>query len=429
MRPKLYRREQLENVGFISTRFYGTDGVSLETQKWAHVLEDMGLKCYYLAGQLDVEESRSVLEPLADFRHVEIEQINKECFGNSLRPRAITRKIHDIKHLLKGKIYSFIDKFKIQLLIAENSLSIPMNIPLGLALTEIISETGIKTIAHHHDFFWERKRFLVNSAWEYLNMSFPPHLDPIKHVVINSSGANQLALRTGISSILVPNVMDYDNPPGPADDYAADIREVLGFKDGEIFILQPTRIVKRKGIEHAIELTHLLGKEAKLVISHDSGDEGDSYCRRVRSYAKTLNVELVLASDIVNHQRGKTPDGKKVYSLSDLYQYADLVTFPSSYEGFGNAFLEALYYKKPLLVNNYSVYTFDIKTKGFRTIEIDDFITQEAVDYTHKILFNKDLRQEIVEHNYDLARSYFSYGVLHDKLNAILRNLFGTFST
>ena len=427
MRPKIYRREQLKNVGFISTRFYGTDGVSLETQKWAHVLKEMGMECHYLAGQLDTDKAYSVLEPLADFRHPDIEKINKACFGRPFRPRAITRKINDIKVLLKDAIYNYIEQFDIQLLVVENALAIPINIPLGIAITEIISETGIKTIAHHHDFFWERKRFLVNSAWEYLNMSFPPHLDPIKHVVINSSGANQLALRTGISSILVPNVMDYDNPPGPADDYAADIRKVLGFKKGEIFILQPTRIVQRKGIEHAIELTHLLGKKAKLVVSHKSGDEGHSYFFRVQSYAKTLNVELVFASDLVNHQRGTRSDGKKIYSLSDLYQYADLVTFPSSYEGFGNAFLEALYYKKPLLVNNYSVYAFDIRTKGFKTIEIDDYITQGTVDYTRKILSDKNLRKKMVEHNYDLAQRYFSYSVLCEKLDAILRNLFGSY--
>jgi hypothetical protein len=30
------------NIGFISTRFAGTDGVSLETQKWATVFERLG---------------------------------------------------------------------------------------------------------------------------------------------------------------------------------------------------------------------------------------------------------------------------------------------------------------------------------------------------------------------------------------------------
>lgn len=418
-------RENLRNVGFVSTRFAGTDGVSLETQKWSEVLEEMDLKCHYLAGDLDTPEDRSMLVEQAGFKHPDIVDINQQCFGVSRRTRTLTQKIHRIKMQLKDAIYDFIQKYDIQLLIAENSLTIPMNIPLGIALTEIISETGIKTIAHHHDFFWERKRFLVNAIWDYLNMAFPPHLNSMQHVVINSSGGNQLALRTGVSSILVPNVMDYENPPGPPDGYADNIRADLGLAEDDIFILQPTRIVQRKGIEHAIELTSLLGGKARLVISHSSGDEGQDYEGRVLAYARTLNVDVILASDIVNHERGTTKEGRKVYDLHDLYQNADLITFPSSFEGFGNAFLESLYYRKPLLVNNYSVYSFDIRTKGFRTIEIDDFITEEAVSYTRKVLEDKDMRERMVDHNYDLATRYFSYTVLREKLHAAIRNLFG----
>src|SRR5512143_1721788 len=108
-----------------------------------------------------------------------------------------------------------------------------MNLPLGLALTEFIAETSFPTIAHHHDFFWERKRFLVNCVWDYLNMAFPPHLPSIRHVVINSSGANQLSLRTGISSLLIPNVMDFHNPPPLPDDYTRDVRGALGVAEDE----------------------------------------------------------------------------------------------------------------------------------------------------------------------------------------------------
>ena len=33
------------NVGFVSTRYAGTDGVSLETAKWADVFEGVGFSC------------------------------------------------------------------------------------------------------------------------------------------------------------------------------------------------------------------------------------------------------------------------------------------------------------------------------------------------------------------------------------------------
>src|SRR5215212_1611064 len=55
------------HIGFISTRFSGTDGVSLETQKWAHILERLGQNVYYFAGQSDLPEPISFVVPEALF--------------------------------------------------------------------------------------------------------------------------------------------------------------------------------------------------------------------------------------------------------------------------------------------------------------------------------------------------------------------------
>jgi len=262
------------NVGFISTRLAGNDGVSLETEKWADIFEKQGWICYFMAGELDTPSDRSYLVEEAHFSHPEILQLQQKCFGVRYRRPSTTRLIHQMKEKLKNHIYAFVNSYNIDLLVIQNALAIPMNLPLGLALTEMISETGMLTIAHHHDFFWERQRFLTNAVWEYLNMAFPPHLPSIHHVVINSAADNQLSLRTGISSTIIPNVMDFENPPPPPDEYASDVRKALGIADDELLILQPTRVVRRKGIEHAIELVHRLGLKAKLVISHAAGDEG-----------------------------------------------------------------------------------------------------------------------------------------------------------
>lgn len=408
------------NVGFISTRLAGTDGVSLETAKWAKVLEQEGYTTYFMAGELDTPPERSYLLEECHFSHPEIKDIYENCFGVVVRGRFITDKIEALKKTIKDHIYNFITKFDIGLLIPQNALTIPLNIPLGLAMTEVISEIGLPTIAHHHDFFWERQHFLTNGVWEYLNMAFPPHLPSIQHVVINSSADNQLGLRTGISSTMIPNVMDFENPPPPLDDYAADVRQALGIADDELMILQPTRVVKRKGIEHAIELVSRLGMKAKLVISHASGDEGYGYEARVRDYSKIMKVDTVFVSDIINERRGVTHDGKKIYTLDDIYPHADLVTYPSNFEGFGNAFLEAVYYRKPIVVNNYSIYSVDIKPKGFSVIEIDGFVTEEAVAQTREVLQDPELREKMVEHNYKVAGFFFSYEVLKRRLKTLL---------
>jgi glycosyltransferase involved in cell wall biosynthesis len=409
------------NVGFISTRFAGTDGVSLETTKWADVFEKEGYTCFYFAGEIDRPPARSYLLEEAHFTHPDIKDIYHRSFGVSERGRSVTHKIHEFTKIIKDHLYNFIDQYKIELLVTENSLTIPLNLPLGMAITELISETGMNAIAHHHDFFWERQHFKTNAVWEYLNMAFPPNLPSIHHATINSSGSHQLSLRTGISSTIIPNVMDFENPPLPLDDYASDARKALGIKDDELFILQPTRVVKRKGIEHAIELVHRLGMKAKLVISHASGDEGYDYEQRVREYSELLKVDTLFVSNIINEKRGHTEDGKKIYTLYDIYPHADLVTYPSNFEGFGNAFLEAIYFRKPIVVNTYSIYTMDIKPKGFSSIEIDGYVSEEAVRKTREVLSDPALCEKIVAHNYESAKRSFSYSVLKDTLPGFIK--------
>ncbi len=70
-------------IGFISTRFAGTDGVSLETAKWATVLERLGHSCYYFCGECDRPAERSHVVPEAFYRHPVIEAINQAAYAAS----------------------------------------------------------------------------------------------------------------------------------------------------------------------------------------------------------------------------------------------------------------------------------------------------------------------------------------------------------
>ena len=408
---------EVSNVGFVSTRLAGTDGVSLETFKWAKVFKSLGLNRYYFAGELDRPPERSYLVPEAHFTHPDVEAIHQRCFDTQKpRGRETTRQFERFKSLLKDHLYAFIEKYRIDLLVPQNALTIPIHIPLGLALTELIAETNIPAIAHHHDFYWERDRFMNNSVADYLRAAFPPNLPSVEHVVINSAADEQLSLRTGISATIIPNIMDFENHPPPPDEYASDVRQALGIADDELFILQPTRVVARKGIEHAIELVHRLGLKAKLVISHASGDEGYDYEQRLKEYTEIMGVDTNFVANIIDEKRGTTSDGRKIYTLDDVYPHADLVTYPSTIEGFGNAFLEAVYFKKPVVVNRYSIYSKDIQPKGFRAIELDGYVTQAAVDETRKVLSDPELCREMVEHNYRVATAHFSFSVLERTL-------------
>jgi glycosyltransferase involved in cell wall biosynthesis len=419
------KRQAKRRIGFISTRLEGTDGVSLETGKWAEALEGLGHTCYYFAGKSDRPASRSRVVPEAFFLHPEILKIDEAVFRNHSRPPRISVQVHRIKDKLKRSIKRFVSDFGIELLIAENALTIPLNLPLGLALTEFIAETNIHTIAHHHDFFWERVRFLANCGWDYLFMSFPADFPSVRHVVINSSAGRELSFRRGISSHLIPNVMDFEHPPRRPDKYVRDIRDDLGVASDEKLILQPTRVVQRKGIERSIELVDRLGLKACLVVSHAAGDEGDEYERHIRTYAKRLDVKTTFEADIIRDNRGKTKDGRKIYTLSDVYPHADLVTYPSALEGFGNAFLEAVYFRCPIVVNDYTIFAVDIKPKGFRVIEFDGYVSERTVRKAREVLENKKLAAEMAEHNYRVAKRHYSCSLLERRLRTLIGGCFG----
>lgn len=408
------------NIGFLSTRFAGTDGVSLESTKWAVVLEQMGHNCFWYSGLSDRDPAKSMVVPEAHFAHPDVEWISQRVWGSTVREREVTGRIKEQTEFLKDSIYKFVEKFSIDLMIPENAVTIPMNLPLGLAVTEFLAESGMPCIAHHHDFFWERTRFMVSGVNDILDTAFPPRLPKVIHTVINSAAQERVARRKGLGSHLIPNVFDFENAPPQPDDYSADVRQELGLEEDDIFILQPTRLVPRKGIEHAVTLVGMLkNPKCKLVISHDAGDEGYEYNDLMKELAEIEGVNLLIISDRVSEQRQLDAQGRKMYTLWDIYPHCDLVTFPSLYEGFGNALLEAVYFRKPVMLNRYTVFVEDIEPKGFKVATMNGMVTTNTLRQVEKFLSDKEYTREAVEHNYEVAKKHYSYEVLRQNFTHI----------
>jgi len=413
-----------KQIAFISTRFAGTDGVSLESDKWSTLLAREQLVSHWYGGVLDRDKNVSMCVPEAYFGHPENQWINDRVWGHTHRTPDITRRIHGLAEYLKSTLYDFVHQFDISLLIIQNALTIPMHISLGIALTEFLSETLMPAIAHHHDFYWERSRFQVNNVPDFLDMAFPPRDIHLQHVVINQSAREELALRKGISSMLIPNVFDFDNPPDKTDDYGTNVREEMGLGPEDKLILQPTRVVPRKGIEHSISLLKRLNDpRCKLVISHAAGDEGSDYPEQMKALAYSEGVDLIFFGDRVGDHRHINHDGEKNYVLHDLYPHADLVMFPSLYEGFGNALLETFYFRIPIIVNRYPVWVRDIEPKGFQVPVMDGFVNQRVIDQARRLLDDDEHRKEMVEYNYECAKKYYGYPILHYCLKTLLNNI------
>jgi glycosyltransferase involved in cell wall biosynthesis len=300
---------------------------------------------------------------------------------------------------------------------------------MGMAIKKLVEHTGLRIVCHDHDFYWERgDRYFTPfpEIEDIIKETFPLQIPHAKHAVINTPSKKVLKEKYGMSGVIVvPNVMDFDQPYGEIDDYNQDLLNSFGIGKNDTPLFQITRIVKRKGIETALELIERLDNEnIKLVITGSAKDDArrDYYKELIKIIKRRkLDERVIFASRRICDERGETPNGEKIYSLSDAYAHATACTYFSEFEGFGNAFLEAIQSKTPIFVNNYKpVYWPDIGSKGFKTVMIEgNKLTDEAIAEVEKILVDKKLQKDIVEHNYHLGKLLFSFDTLREKLDLL----------
>src|SRR5512134_767215 len=83
-------------IGFISTRLKGTDGVSLEVEKWATVLRRLGHELFYCAGELGGYAKGGVLIPELHFDHQSTIALSRRAFAENARDREAEKLIDEI---------------------------------------------------------------------------------------------------------------------------------------------------------------------------------------------------------------------------------------------------------------------------------------------------------------------------------------------
>lgn len=432
-------------IAFIAGKLGDVDGVSLEVEKWIEVLAEVGHEIYAIAGKFDSnllsvpEEKRLLIEDIAfDSPHQhEYEQmvfpfLNKfQTYISEEKLKAVGEDMNHRSSYIADSIFDFIQQNSIDVLIAQNTNAMPMTLLGGLAVYKLCSEKRIATIFHHHDFWWERSRFSNSAIETILSKTMPPQIPGLEHVVLSSYAAHILSSIKRVRPRIIPNCEDFDNPV-TLDEYNSNFRSELGFNDDDILVLQPTRIVQRKRIEDSVRLVGKLGmrypeirRKLHLIISLYQGDEPDeNYIAQIKALADDFEVPLHFISDRVSSARGKSAMGKKLYTNRDVLANADLVTYLPIWEGFGNALLEAVAAKVPVITTTYLVYKTDIRIHNLNAIEIPDnydehnalIIPDETLDTIHDVLFNPELRTEMIENNFRTAKTHFGYDTLKESL-------------
>ncbi len=417
------------NIGIIIGRIGGVDGVALETEKWIDVLKSMGHHIYTLSGQFQERPMDSATETLVPemsfFSPESFWSQKKAFFYPETNLEELIEHLNLYSKVIYKKILNWVSERKIDLIISENASALPSHLEMGMAINKAVHKSGIPTITHDHDFAWERGDRYVSphkDINDFVTEVFPLRAPNSVHAVINTHACDTLMERFNRQAVNVPNVMDFDMPFGVQNKKNENLYEHMGFQKDDLLLFQITRIVRRKGIESAIQLLHELhDKKIKLIISGNYADDaGSAYYNELVNQIHELKLgEQVSFAHHLFHNKGlSNGNGEVRFSLSDAYARARACTYFSTYEGFGNAFVEAVLAKRPIFVNNYKpVYMPDIGNKGFKAVMIENSIlTEEAVKEISEVIYNPALCKEIADFNFELGKKYFSYDTLREKL-------------
>lgn len=247
----------MSRIALVSYRLGGTDGVSIEAEKWRAALEGLGHEVQTIAGG----GHPNVLIP-----------------GMGMYDEPV-----DLELALRTAIEGF------DLVIVENVISLPLNEPLRQTLYRILENRA--AIFHHHDFAMDRS---------HLSHLDPPRKHPLwTHVVINEH-SQKLLNGVGVGSLLMRNLFEIHPPLGERE----STRAQLGIGE-ELLALFPSRVIERKNPARALRFADQIDATLWIV-----GDVEDSYDEQ---FQKVVDEQ---ARPFLHHKSPGTIDD--AYAASDL---------------------------------------------------------------------------------------------------------------
>lgn len=267
------------------------------------------------------------------------------------------------------------------LVVVENLCTIPLNLPAARAVAAACA--GRPAVLHHHDPPWQRPHFAEITE-------LPPDDPAWRHVTINRLTEGQMAERD-IGATTIYNAFDVDEPLGDRD----GTRGALGLDDDDRLVLHPVRAIPRKDIPTAVALAEALGATYWLVGPPEDGFDDE--------------LDRILAGARCPVLRGLGPG-----TMTDAYAAADVVAFPSTWEGFGNPPIEAAIHRRPVAVGPYPV-AHELRALGFRWFDPTDPAALDA--------FLRHPDPALHDANEALVRRHFALDRLDRDLAWLLQDL------
>jgi glycosyltransferase involved in cell wall biosynthesis len=336
----------------VSFRLGGDDGVSVEAQKWATALHSLGFDARRVAGAIeDAGAPDDVVMP-----------------GLALG----TSEPIDT-HALRAAIDA-------DLVIVDNICSLPINLDAARAVAAAVAHHRGRVLFRHHDLTWQRRQF------QHLESEFPPRIDGALHATINLRSRRELEARKYSGAATIHNYFDLDPQPGDRE----GTRDAFGFATDDLVVFQPARAIERKnvpgGVRFAQRLVALLPDGP--VQYWLSGPAEDGYEETLARIVERAQVPVTLG---------------RATRAADAYAAADVVVFPSTWEGFGNPIIESIAARRPCAAAPYPVLA-EILASGVRT-----FSASRPEQVARFLVEQPDVRDHYFDVN--VQRAALSYSI------------------
>ena len=345
---------------FVSYRLGGHDGVAVEAEKWEWALRRLGFSVRRVAGEFD-----GSLRP--DDAWLPFLAIDPQP-GAVPDPGALGAAIAGA-----------------DLVVVENLCSLPLEESAATITRDVLAEHKGRVCFHHHDFAWERAHLAHITG-------FPPDRPGSVHVTISDHARHALA-EHGITAYTIPNSFQFDVDPGER----STTRAGLGYTDNDLVLLQPTRAIPRKNVGGGFAFARALADltEPRPVHYWITGPAEDGFDAEFATLLGAAGVPIHI---------GRAPRSV------DAYAAADLVVFPSTWEGFGNPVIEAVAAHRMVAVAGYPV--LDEISEGLDLLSVHDPLAAAR--------WIAAPNANTLATNFDRARDRFSIEHLPDRIADML---------
>lgn len=414
-----------KNLAVISSRLKCVDAISVEADKWIDRYMKLGYNVHLISGKFGEPTDLPKFDiPELDYKHPEIRGMKSILFSAKL-DRQGTKAAEILLNMLvkriKGPLKNYIQNNRIQVLSIEDALISFKNVPLAVALSQIVRELSIPTISRYHYIPWENPYFTKFDNMPKLLKSLPASGKNIVHITTTESAKEALFSDRKINSKVIPNTIDLSRLHSP-DWYNKDFRRDLGIRPDQLVFLQPTRVKRNKFVERSIklvaEINDITKKDSVLVITGSPVYSRGNYFEEVVKRIKKQGVNVIFANDRVFLGRHENPE-QKFYSIHDAYVNSDIVLYPSAGDAFGNPIIEAAAYQKPVVVGSFP----NLKgflDKGFSFVVAGQKVDAEVVSDTYQLIADKARASAMVEQNFNLLKQHYSSDILDKTLIPVL---------